>query len=90
MSYRFEADTVPYFSHVDLMQLSILYNPLVKEWSDKYKGEVSNMHISRPWLIETFNLSEKKLENYEENIDTACNVSPGAYDFLIEMQKDRS
>ncbi len=90
MSYRFEADTVPYFSHVDLMQLSILYNPLVKEWSDKYKGEVRNMHISRPWLIQTFNLSEKKLENYEENIETACNVSPGAYDFLIEMQKDRS
>ena len=87
MSYRFEADTVPYFSYVDLMQLSTLYNPLVKEWSDKYIGEVSNMHTSRSRLINTFNLSEEKVKKYEEDITTACYLSPSAYDFLIEMQQ---
>jgi len=87
MSYRFEADTVPYFSYVDLMQLSTLYNPLVKEWSDKYIGEVSNMRTSRSRLINTFNLSEEKVKEYEEDITTACYLSPSAYDFLIEMQQ---
>ena len=87
MSYRFEADTVPYFSYVDLMQLSTLYNPLVKEWSDKYIGEVSNMHTSRSRLIQTFDLSEEKVKEYEEDIATACYLSPSAYDFLIEMQQ---
>ena len=87
MSYRFEADTVPYFSYVDLMQLSTLYNPLVKEWSDKYIGEVSNMRTSRSRLINTFNLSEEKVKEYEEDITTACYLSPSAYDFVIEMQQ---
>ena len=87
MSYRFEADTVPYFSYVDLMQLSTLYNPLVKEWSDKYIGEVSNMRTSRSRLINTFNLSEEKVKEYEEDIATACYLSPSAYYFLIEMQQ---
>jgi len=86
MSYRFEADDVPYFSYVDLMQLSALYNPLVKEWSDKNVGKAEKIHTTRSRLIETFNLSEEKVEEYEENIETACYVSPGAYDFLIKMQ----
>ena len=87
MSYKPEADIVPYFNYVDLMQLSALYNPLVKEWSDKYVGEVSNIRTTRSRLIETFDLSEEKVKEYEEDIVTACYLSPSAYDFLIEMQQ---
>ena len=87
MSYRFEADEVPYFNYVDLIQLSALYNPLVKEWSDKYVGQLSNIRTTRSRLIETFDLSEEKVKEYEEDIVTACYISPSAYDFLIEMQQ---
>ncbi len=86
MSYNRNSENFPYFNHIDLMQLSVLYNPLVKKvaWESSY--DPNFIHVSREKVIEIFNLSEEKIENYEENIEAACTVSPGAYDFLIEMQ----
>ena len=57
---------------------------------DERFGELRNIYISRSRAIEAFNLSEEKVTEYEENIETACYLKPGEFDFLIEMQKDRS
>lgn len=87
MSYNRNAENLPYFNHIDLMQLSVLYNPLVEKVARKSSYDANFINVGREKVIEIFNLSEEKIENYEENIETACNVSPGTYDFLIEMQQ---
>ena len=94
MTYRYS--TAPglrstYFDHLDLMMLSLLYNPLLSEEgnhtvSSGYGFEVREVTTNK--VIELFNLSEDKYNDYVENIRETCYFSPGEYDFLIEIQKN--
>ena len=78
MSYSEYADsTAIYFSHIDLMQLKALYDPDLKTKNEKqFKHD----------LIEQYDLDAKKIEEYREDIASTCHFTPGAYNFLIDMQ----
>ena len=94
MSYRYS--TAPsllysHFSHLDLMMLSLLYNPLLSEKGNHtvtkdYGHEQRNVTTNK--VIELFNLSEDKYNENVEDISDACRTKPVEYDFLIEIQKD--
>lgn len=80
MSYSKFSDTKQnYFSHADLMQLQAIYDPEL----NPYKNV-----ITKKDLIQHFNLSEEKVEEYKDDIANACHKYPGKYDFLIDMQKE--
>ena len=83
MTYEFSSPRVPYFSHIDLMQLNILYHPdLVPE--DTYNPTTRTLYRSE--VIEILELSEERVSYFEENIEEACYQKPGSYDYLIELQ----
>ncbi len=68
-----------FFSHVDLMQLKAIYDPELITYKDI---------ITKQDLIQHFDLSEEKVEQYKDDIASACHKYPGKYDFLIDMQKE--
>ena len=37
-------------------------------------------------MIEQYDLDAKKIEEYREDIASTCHFTPGAYNFLIDMQ----
>ena len=37
-------------------------------------------------LIEQYGLNAKKIEEFREDIASTCHFTPGAYNFLIDMQ----
>ena len=83
MTYEFSSPQVPYFSHIDLMQLNILYHPdLVLE--ETYSPTTRTLYRSE--VIEILELSEERVSYFEENIEEACYQKPGSYDYLIELQ----
>ena len=83
MTYEFSSPQVPYFSHIDLMQLNILYHPdLVLE--ETYNPTTRTLYRSE--VIEILELSEERVAYFEENIEEACYQKPGSYDYLIELQ----
>ena len=94
MSYRYSnapSLLFGYFSHLDLMMLSLLYNPLLSEKGNHtvtkdYGHEQRNVTTNK--VIELFNLSEDKYNENVEDISDACRTKPVEYDFLIEIQKD--
>ena len=94
MSYRYSTDPSlidTYFSHLDLMMLSLLYNPLLSEKGNHtvtkdFGFEQRNVTANK--VIELFNLSEDKYNENVEDISDACRTKPVEYDFLIEIQKD--
>ena len=94
MSYRYSAAPsllFGYFSHLDLMMLSLLYNPLLSEKGNHtvtkdFGFEQRNVTTNK--VIELFNLSEDKYNENVEDISDACRTKPVEYDFLIEIQKD--
>ena len=94
MSYRYSTDPSlidTYFSHLDLMMLSLLYNPLLSEKGNHtvtkdFGFEQRNVTTNK--VIELFNLSEDKYNENVEDISDACRTKPVEYDFLIEIQKD--
>jgi len=80
MSYSEFSDTEQnFFSHVDLMQLQAIYDPELITYKDI---------ITKQDLIQHFDLSQEKVEEYKDDIANACHKYPGKYDFLIEMQKE--
>ena len=83
MTYEFSGPEVPYLSHVDLMQLRILYHPELKP-INYYKSKSS--YIYRSQVINQLELSEERVSYYEDNIKEACYQKPGEYDYLIELQ----
>jgi len=83
MTYEFSSPRVPYFSHIDLMQLNILYHPdLVLD--ETYSPTTRTLYRSE--VIEILELSEERVSYFEENIEEACYQKPGSYDYLIELQ----
>ena len=83
MTYEFSGPQVPYLSHIDLMQLQILYNP---EFKKKYYRNVNFSYLNRDRVIDQLGLSEERVAYYEDNIQEACYQKPGAYNHLIDMQ----
>ena len=83
MTYEFSGPQVPYLSHIDLMQLQILYNP---EFQKKYYRNINFSYLNRDRVIDQLGLSEERVAYYEDNIQEACYQKPGAYDHLIDMQ----
>ena len=94
MSYRYSTDPSlidTYFSHLDLMMLSLLYNPLLSEKGNHtvtkdFGFEQRNVTANK--VIELFNLSEDKYNKYVVNLRSTCYFAPTGYDFLIEIQKN--
>ena len=78
MSYSEYADsTAIYFSHIDLMQLRALYDPDLRTKNEKqFKDD----------LIEQYDLDANKIKKYKGDIASTCHFTPGAYNFLIDMQ----
>ena len=83
MTYEFSSPQVPYFSHIDLMQLNILYHP---DLVTKTTYNPTTRTIYRSQVIEILELSEERVSYYEDNIKEACYQKPGSYDYLIELQ----
>ena len=78
MSYSEYSDsTAIHFSHIDLMQLRALYDPdLLTKNEKQFKDD----------LIEQYGLDSRKIEEYREDIASTCHFTPGAYNFLIDVQ----
>ena len=83
MTYEKAGPQVPYLSHIDLMQLQILYHP---EFQNQYSRSIQSSYLSRDRVINQLGLSEERVAYYEENIEETCHQKPGAYDYLIDMQ----
>ena len=77
MSYSPHADEQIYFTHVDLMMLQALYTPDLALIKDTVSGGE---------LIEHFSLSEERVLEKRMDISSTCHRTPGAYDYLIDMQ----
>jgi len=91
MSYNRSDRTVRlmYFDYLDLMQLAILYNPLMEEDGNniKYSNVPGKEFVPIDKIIDLFNLSKEKIEEYQQNPDTICGLKPPGYKFLIDIQK---
>ena len=85
MTYEFSGPEVPYLSHIDLMQLQILYHPVLEP---SYDYKRSKRSLNRDYIISKLGLSEERVAYYEENIEEACYQKPGTYDYLIELQNN--
>jgi hypothetical protein len=83
MTYEFSGPQVPYLSHIDLMQLQILYNP---EFQNKYYRNINFSYLNTDRVIDQLGLSKERVAYFEENIQEACYQKPGAYDYLINLQ----
>lgn len=82
MSYSTYADSSAiHFSYVDLMQIRTLYEPTLK---------IEKRKTVKRDLINQFDLNEEKINKYLDDISSACHIRPGAYDFLIDMQKNKN
>ena len=94
MSYRYSAAPsllFGYFSHLDLMMLSLLYNPLLSEKGNHTVTKdygFEHREVTANKVIELFNLSEDKYNKYVVNLRSTCYFAPTGYDFLIEIQKN--
>ena len=94
MSYRYSTDPSlidTYFSHLDLMMLSLLYNPLLSEKGNHTVTKdygFEHREVTTNKVIELFNLSEDKYNKYVVNLRSTCYFAPTGYDFLIEIQKN--
>ncbi|MDA9680851.1 hypothetical protein N9U09_00835 [bacterium] len=83
MTYEFSGPQVPYLSHIDLMQLQILYHP---DLTPPYNYKTAKRSLGRQQVINKLGLSEERVAYYEDNIEEACYQKPGVYDYLIELQ----
>ena len=83
MTYEFSGPQVPYLSHIDLMQLQILYHP---DLTPLYNYKTAKRSLGRQQVINKLGLSEERVAYYEDNIEEACYQKPGVYDYLIELQ----
>ena len=66
-----------YFSHVDLMMLQAIYDPKLQG----RKGVITTQEY-----VAKFDLDQKRIEEYKEDIKSTCYPNPSAYDFLIDIQ----
>ena len=91
MSYDFSDRTLRlmYLDYLDLMQLAILYNPLMEEDGNniKYSNVPGKEFVPIDKIIDLFNLSKEKIEEYQQNPDTICELKPPGYKFLIDIEK---
>ena len=91
MSYNFSDRTLRLMNldYLDLMQLAILYNPLMEEDGNniKYSNVPGKEFVPIDKIIDLFNLSKEKIEEYQQNPDTICGLKPPGYKFLIDIQK---
>ena len=82
MSYSPTAPEVEYFTVGDLMQLRTMYDP---EW-DFFINNFSDDYIFKFWASYKYDLSDDKLNHYENNIQDACSSKRSGYEFLIDLQ----
>ena len=91
MSYNFSDRTLRLMNldYLDLMQLAILYSPLMEEDGNniKYSNVPGKEFVPIDKIIDLFNLSKEKIEEYQQNPDTICGLKPPGYKFLIDIQK---
>ena len=75
MSYAKFADSMPYFTEIDLMQLRILYDPKLDEIYNNYQ------------VIEDLDLDLDTYSEYADNSKPMCSPQQGGWKDFIEFQK---
>ena len=75
MSYNSLAPEMGHFSHVDLTQLRILYDPRIK------------MMLGSDNVIKNLNLNESLVGKYRNNDHEICSIKNSLWNDLIEFQK---
>ena len=77
---------LPYFTELDLMQLRILYDPVIQDlFYSRYNWSSNEQDI-----VDTFNLDQELIEEYKENPDEACLVRQTEWYELAEMQNGKN
>jgi len=75
MSYNSLAPEIQHFSHVDLTQLRILYDPKIK------------MMLGSDDITKNLNLNETLIDKYRNNDKEMCTIKNSLWNDLIEFQK---
>ena len=75
MSYAKFADSVPYFTEIDLMQLRILYDPKLDEIYNNYQ------------VIEDLDLNLDTYSEYADNSKPMCSPQQGGWKSFVDFQK---
>ena len=75
MSYAKFADSVPYFTEIDLMQLRILYDPKLDEIHNNYQ------------VIEDLDLNLDTYSEYADNSKPMCSPQQGGWKSFVDFQK---
>ena len=77
---------VPYFTELDLMQLRILYDPVIQDlFYSRYNWSSNEQDI-----VDEFNLDQELIEEYKENPDEACLVRQTEWYEFAEMQNGKN
>ena len=75
MSYAKFADSMPYFTEIDLMQLRILYDPKLDEIYNNYQ------------VIEDLDLDLDTYSEYADNSEPMCSPRQGGWKSFVDFQK---
>ena len=75
MSYAKFADSMPYFTEIDLMQLRILYDPKLDEIYNNYQ------------VIEDLDLDLDTYSEYADNSKPMCSPRQGGWKSFVDFQK---
>ena len=79
-------EDVPYFTELDLMQLRILYDPVIQDsFYSRYNWSSNEQDI-----VDEFNLDQALIEEYKENPDEACLVRQTDWYEFAEMQNRKN
>ena len=77
---------LPYFTELDLMQLRILYDPVIQDlFYSRYNWSSNEQDI-----VDAFNLDQELIEEYKENPDEACLVRQTEWYEFAEMQNGKN
>ena len=77
---------LPYFTELDLMQLRILYDPVIQDlFYSRYNWSSNEQDI-----VDEFNLDKELIEEYKENPDEACLVRQTEWYEFAEMQNGKN
>jgi len=76
---------VPYFTELDLIQLRILYDPVIQDtFYSRYNWSSNEQDI-----VDKFNLDQELIQEYKENPDEACLVRQTGWYKFADMQNGK-
>ena len=77
---------VPYFTELDLIQLRILYDPVIQDlFYSRYNWSSNEQDI-----VDELNLDQELIEEYKENPDKACLAMQTGWYKFVDMQNGKN